>query len=99
MAKKSTQKLIDLETRKSVHINLTRATHSEFRKVLIDYNLSMQEVFEYFASLVAENDSSASSMVREAFSRKRDKAIKKVTAKEADNLYDAISYEDPFDIE
>ena len=47
-----TKKIIDLETRKSVHINLTRATHTEFRKSLFDYSLSMQEVFEKFASLV-----------------------------------------------
>ena len=36
----------DFETRKSVHINLTRGTHAEFRKILFDCSLSMQEVFE-----------------------------------------------------
>lgn len=97
MAKeKNIRRLVDLETRKSVHINMTRATHSEFRKTLMDLGLSMQEVFEYFASLVAENDSTARRIIEEAYQRKRDKAIKKITEKEAENLYDAISYEDPF---
>ena len=97
VAKKNrTQRLIDLETRKSVHINMTRATHSEFRKRLLDHGLSMQEVFEYFASLVAEGDSSASLIVKESYYRKRDRALKKVTKKEVENLYDAISCEDPF---
>ena len=95
--KNSFRRLVDLETRKSVHINLTRSTHSEFRKSLFDYGLSMQGVFEYFASLVAENDSRASSIVEEAYRSKRDRAINKVTEKEAKNLYDAISHEDPFE--
>ncbi len=97
MARSKYRKLIDLETRKSVHVNMTRVTHSEFRKVLLDYNLSMQEVLEHFASLVSEGDSSAMSIVRESYQKKRDKAMKKVSEREAENLYDAISYEDPFE--
>ena len=97
MPKKVTRKLIDLETRKSVHINMTRGTHSEFRKVLLDYGLSMQEVLEHFASLVAEDDSKALHIVGEAYTRKRDRQIKKITDLEAENLYDAISYEENFE--
>ena len=37
-------KYIDFETRTSVHITLTRSTHAELRKILIDHKLSMQEV-------------------------------------------------------
>ena len=96
-SKDRVRRIVSLETRKSVHINLTRATHQEFRKKLIDYGLSMQEVFEYFASLVSENDSSAINIINEAFNRKRDREIRKVTKKEAENLYDAISYDDPFE--
>jgi antitoxin component of RelBE/YafQ-DinJ toxin-antitoxin module len=94
--KKFMKKLIDFETRKSVHINMTRNTHSGFRKILLDYGLSMQEVFEYFASLVAENDNSAMNIIKDSYNNKRLKAIKKVTEQEADNLYDAIEQEDPF---
>jgi len=90
-----TKKIIDLETRKSVHINLTRATHTEFRKSLFDYSLSMQEVFEKFASLVGENDSVAMSIIEKTYKDKREKVLK-VTTKEAENLYDAISEVDPF---
>ena len=91
-----TKKMIDFETKKSVHTNLTRATHAGFRKVLLDYSLSMQEVFELFASLVSENDSVAMSIIKEAYESKRERAIKRVTKTEAENLYDAISEIDPF---
>lgn len=92
----TTQKLIDLETRKSVHINLTRAVHSEFRRALLDHSLSMQEVFATFASLVGENDQAATSIIKEAYRAKREKAVRRVTKKEAENLYDVISEIDPF---
>lgn len=88
--------LVNFETKKSIHTNLTRATHAGFRKVLLDYSLSMQEVFESFASLVSENDSTAMAIIKETYQLKREKSIKRVTAQEAENIYDAISEVDPF---
>lgn len=91
-----TKRIVDFETKKSIHTNMTRATHSGFRKVLLDYSLSMQEVLESFAGLVSENDSAAMSIIKEIYQLKRDKSIKRVTSQEAENLYDAISEVDPF---
>ena len=93
-----TKKIIDFETRKSVHISLTRASHAEFRKVLLDYSLSMQEVVERFATLVGEADPVATQIILETYRAKRDKILK-VTTREAENLYDAISEVDPFEKE
>ena len=91
-----TKRVINLETRKSVHISITRAVHAEFRKTLFDSSLSMQEVFEHFAFLVGENDSNAMSIIDEVRRLKRDKTLKRVTKGEERNLYDAISEVDPF---
>ena len=88
---KKTQNIIDFQTRKSVHINLTRATHSEYRKTLFDYSLSMQEVFELFARLAAEGDKRAISILREAFENKRTRTVASFNDVEKRNLYDAIS--------
>lgn len=88
---KKTQNIVDFQTRKSIHINLTRATHSEYRKTLFDYSLSMQEVFELFARLAAEGDKRAVSIVREAYENKRTKTIAAFNDVEKRNLYDAIS--------
>ena len=38
--------LIDFETKKSVHINLTKSVHAELRSMLVKKGLSMQEVFD-----------------------------------------------------
>ena len=53
------------------------------------------EVFEKFASLVGENDSAVMSIIELTYKDKRDKILK-VSAREAENLYDAISEIDPF---
>lgn len=93
---KAFRKIVDLETKKSVHISMTKLTHSQFRKCLLDYNLSMQEVLELFAQLVGENDDRAIDIIKQAKDNKRQKTLKKLTNNEVESLYDAISQIDPF---
>ena len=85
------KKVVDFQNRKSIHINLTRATHSEYRKILFDHSLSMQEVFELFARLAGDGDHRALSIVEEAFKNKRDRVVGSFNTVEKRNLYDAIS--------
>lgn len=94
--RKKIQKLTDFETKKSVHINLTKKTHTGFRTTLFEYDLSMQEVFERFAFLVASGDERAEEIISEAKIIKRNKTLERLNQNEVDNLYDAISHVDPF---
>lgn len=96
MSSKIVQKLVDLETKKSVHISMTKQTHSQFRKTLFDHDLSMQEVVELFALLAGENDERAIDIIKQAKDNKRQKILKKLSDNEVENLYDAISEVDPF---
>lgn len=96
MKDKKVQKLTDFETKKSVHINLTKLTHSRFRTCLFEEGLSMQEVFERFAYLVASGDERAKDILQESKILKRNKTIERLSQNEVDNLYDAISHVDPF---
>lgn len=96
MDKKSLQKLVDFETKKSVHVSMTKLTHSQFRKCLFDHDLSMQEVLELFAKLSGENDERAIDIIKQAKDMKRQKTMKKLTETETESLYDAISEIDPF---
>lgn len=93
LVNKGTQRLLDFQTKKSVHVNLSRATHSDYRKKLFDYSLSMQEVFELFAKLVGEGDKRAESIVQEAYDNKKRKIIGSFNEIETKDLYDAISEE------
>ena len=55
---------VDFETRTSVHITLTRGTHAELRKILIDHKLSMQEVFREFTRSIVERDDYAIKLLK-----------------------------------
>ena len=93
---KKIQKLVDLSTKKSVHINMSVSSHGEFRKKLFDFGVSMQEVLELFAKLSGGNDDRAIDIIKEAKENKRKKALEKLSENEVEDLYDAISQIDPF---
>ncbi len=93
---KKIQKLVDLSTKKSVHVSMSVSSHSEFRKKLFDFGVSMQEVLELFAKLSGGNDERAIDIIKEAKENKRKKALEKLSENEVEDLYDAISQIDPF---
>ena len=72
------------------------SSHSEFRKKLFDFGVSMQEVLELFAKLSGGNDERAIDIIKEAKENKRKKALEKLSENEVEDLYDAISQIDPF---
>ena len=86
---------VDFETRTSVHITLTRGTHAELRKILIDHKLSMQEVFREFTRSIVERDDYATSILQRLEKEKRDKIVKKMVATDAESIFRAIENENP----
>jgi hypothetical protein len=96
---KKSKKLIDYETRKSVHISLVKATHTELRKLLFDKGLSMQQVFNRFASMLCEGDEYLEDILDYMVQEKNNKHIKKVTTSDSDTLFDIISEVNPFEEE
>ena len=96
MVSKDLQRVVDFQTKKSVHVSMSKITHSNFRKVLFDNDLSMQEVLELFASLVSENDDRATVIIKEAKRNKRSKVLESLKESEVEDLYDTISQVDPF---
>ncbi len=90
-------KLIDYQTKKSVHINLTKSTHSELRIILLQMGLSMQEVFDTIASMICEKDDYMMKTLSEIERLKREKQIKKVSKTDAESIFDLIESDNPFD--
>ena len=82
--------LIDYQTKKSVHINLTKSTHGELRVILLRMGLSMQEVFEDFAQRVVSGDGFAHRVLETIERRKRNKEIEKLSETDVESLFDAI---------
>lgn len=88
-------KLIDFETKKSVHINLTKSTHSGLRIELFERGLSMQEVFNALASAICEGDQYIHSMLDEIQAKKKEKTIKQVTNSDAESIFNVIEDQSP----
>jgi len=82
--------LYDFETRKSIHINLTKSTHSELRVMLIKRGLSMQEVFDSFAGKLCSGDDRLSFILDEIEREKREKVIKRVSKSDEESVYRLI---------
>ena len=61
---------------------------------LFKLKLSMQEVFEEFAQLVANGDSRAQQILQEIYDQKRAGNIRKMSRTDADSIYDMINSED-----
>ena len=82
--------LRNFETRKSLHINLTRETHTAFRIECIKRRLSMQEVLEGLAIQVVENHPHMTKFLSDLERSKRDRAVKKLSATDVESIYKVI---------
>lgn len=85
----------DFETRKSLHINLTRETHAALRMICFRNRLSMQEVFEELARQIIEEQPHMLDMMVELSSRKRKKAVKKMSQTDAESIFRVIEDGNP----
>jgi hypothetical protein len=92
---KQEQKLIDLTTKKSIHVSMTAGTHSQFRIACFKHKVSMQEAIEEFASLVANDNPDMLALLEEIALRKLNKEIKKFDEVDSDNIYDILELQNP----
>lgn len=79
--------------RKNIHIRVIPIIYKEYRKVLIDYGVSNQDIIEYFMALVIENDTSALDIIDRYLFDFETHNKKKFMAKEVEEIYDLIEKE------
>lgn len=85
--------------KKCVHVKLDKDTHSALRAKLFKHNVSMQDLFEECARMVASETSKGQSIVESIVSRKIKEAMSGVKKKrpiiinemDADTLYSMIN--------
>lgn len=86
----------DFETKKSLHINLTRETHGALRMICFKNRLSMQEVFEELSRQIIEEQPYMLDMISELSTRKRKKAVKRMSQTDAESIFKVIEDANPF---
>jgi hypothetical protein len=69
---------------------MVKSTHAEFRVALVKRGLSMQEVINHLASLIAEGDEALMEILDDIEVRKRDRHLKQVTAVDSETIFDLI---------
>ena len=84
----------DFETRKSLHVNLTRDTHSALRVLTFQHNLSMQEIFEELAVRIVDQDPEMLKFLEELQIRKKHRQLNKLAKTDAESIYRVIASED-----
>jgi len=96
MAKKiPIEKLVSFETKKSVHINLTRDAHTGLKIACMSRNLSIQEVLDEFAQLVTAENPDAINMINDLALKKRNKVIRELTKSDAESIFSLIEVSNP----
>ena len=90
-----TQRLISFETKKSVHINIPRETHALVRSQCFKYNLTMQDVFEELAQMIAAEEPEAIEMMSNLSMKKRDASIKRLSVSDAESIFNIIESNNP----
>ena len=90
-----TKDYIDFETKKTIHFNITRETHSALRIACFKHRLSMQEVFEEVSQRIAADSPDMIQIIEELSQKKRDKIVKKLTETDAESLFNIIAQDNP----
>ena len=85
----------DFETKKSLHINLTKETHTEIKICAFRYGLSMQEIFEELARQVVEGEHHMQKTLEEMQFRKRTRASRQFSQTDAESIFRVIEDANP----
>jgi hypothetical protein len=86
---------IDLGTKKSVHINLSTETHSALRIVCFKYKITMQDLFDHFAQLIATDDTDAITIIDDLAVKKKKKSGHDISVVDVDSIFALIEQEKP----
>ena len=85
-----------IEPRKCVHLKLPSEVHAGARIFGIKNKLSLQEMLTEFCRLLTDGDEYLSRRLEDLVKRKKLKKIKKITAKDEEDIYNHIATEEDF---
>ena len=92
----SLDKLISFQTRKSIHVNLTRDAHAGLKIACIKRGLSFQEVFDEISQLIAADNSDMIAILDDLAINKRNKVIRQFSGADSESILDIIKMSNPF---
>jgi translation initiation factor 2 alpha subunit (eIF-2alpha) len=88
-------KKIDLQTKKSVHFNISKDAHAAFRIACFERGLSMQEVVEEFVQRILTENSHVIKLLDEVAENKKHKTKKRFSKTDVKSIFDMLEDNDP----
>jgi len=85
-----------MKLKKSLHINMTKDVHTDFKIQCMKKDLSMQEVIESFAVRVAAESNDMMRLLEQIKKDKQIKDVKRYTKSDADALFAVLESNNPF---
>jgi hypothetical protein len=85
-----------MKLKKSLHINMTKGIHTDFKIQCMKKDLSMQEVIEAFAARVASESNDMMRLLDQIKKDKQIKDVKRYTKSDADALFAVLESNNPF---
>ena len=85
-----------MKLKKSLHINMTKDVHTDFKIQCMKKDLSMQEVIEAFAARVASESNDMMRLLEQIKKDKQIKDVKRYTKSDADALFAVLESNNPF---
>ena len=95
MSNKKSKTLLDFETKKTVHFNITRDAHAQVRMNCFKHKLSMQELFEEIGQRIAAESPDLVRIMEDLSRKKREKIIKSLSKDDAESVFSIIESENP----
>jgi len=89
------KKLVELATKKTLHVNLSTASHTGFRIECFKHKISMQEAVEEFAAMVSAGHPDTLSILESVQTRKLKRQIRELEASDADTIYSILEMQSP----
>ncbi len=86
---------IDLNTKKSVHFNISKDAHAAFRIACFERSLSMQEVVEEFVQRILTENSNVMKLLDEVAENKKHKTKRKFSKTDVNSIFDMLEDNDP----
>jgi hypothetical protein len=94
-ATKKEKKIIDLATKKTIHVTMSVSSHTGFRIECFKHKVSMQEALEEFARLVSIGHNDSLAVLKSVQMRKISNQIKALDNDDADTIYNILELENP----
>lgn len=88
-------KLIDFGTKKSIHINMSKSAHAALKVACVKRSLSIQEVIEEIGQMIGAEHPDMVSILDDLSIQKRNKVIKRLSANDAESIFDLIELDNP----